>query len=128
MTSFQYQLKLPQFQHGHSACGPLCVILFDNSVYFVLSLHAVAAQKVPITHPGWGFWLCCGRFCLDLHHGSHSRSEAIPCCPSVPVLHGLQSHKGGENISMLETCASSEPLTDDGKQSSSKDALLSPGV
>lgn len=47
-------------------------------------------------------------------------------CPSVPVLHRLQS---GQNIpAMPEACSSSEPLTADGKQSSSEDALLSPGV
>lgn len=70
-----------------------------------------------------------GGFALGLHHESHFVTEAILCCPSAPVLQRVQSHKRGQNIpAMPETCASSEPLTAEGKQSSSEDALLSPGV
>lgn len=51
-----------------------------------------------------------GGFALDLHHESPSVNEEILCCPSVLVLHRLQSHKRGQNIpTMPETCASSAP-------------------
>lgn len=90
----------------YSGCGILCIVLFENLFYLVHSYCAVAAQKVIISHPGPGSWLCSCEYALvyGIYTVKGSPLQSFAVAIAVPMLHRMQSYKQGSMVQTSQQC------------------------